>query len=177
MEQLDEAGCFVPNAPAVVEVRRVWLARDALEETATARDANVQIFMAGCLVEAHSKTQAPDAAEGSAVAFLRSALRGPDPDLAGPAMMMLGPVLNRDDMDVIVRLGSTNAKFAMPAVTVLGLQCTAEAKAGVAAIQAACAATEQAGEIQSLVEGNAPLCDEHGRPVEYRGQVRVKVER
>lgn len=137
MEQLDEAGCFVPNAPAVVEVRRVWLARESLEETAAARDPTVQLFMAGCLVEAHSKTRPPDEAEVSAVAFLRGALRGPDPSFAGPAMMKLGPVLNQDDIEVIVRIGSAQPNLVMPAVTTLSLLCTAEGKAGVAAIQAA----------------------------------------
>jgi hypothetical protein len=162
MRQLDEAACFVGGAQ-VVEVRTVWLARESLPTNAAARDHTIQLFMAGCLVEAHSKTHPPDPAEVSAVAYLRSALRDPDPKIAGVAMISLAPVLAKDDIDIIVRLGSTEAALAMPAVTALSIPCTAAAKSGIAAIQSVYAGSEQGDEIQRMVEGNVGLCDDASR--------------
>jgi hypothetical protein len=175
MRQLDEAGCFVGNAPAVVEVRKVWLARESLPASAAARDHTIQLFMAGCLVEAHSKTKPPDAAEVSAVAFLRRSLADLDPQIAGVAMMSLAPVLSQDDIDIIVRRASVQAALVMPAVTALSLPCTVEAASGTAKIQSAYAGSEQGNEIQRLVEGYADLCDDdgHARRAEFSGKVLV----
>ena len=88
MRHLDEAGCFVNDA-AKVEVRNVWLARESLPLNAAARDSTIQLFMAACLVEGHSKTHPPDPAEASTVVYLRSALRVPDPQIVGVAMISL----------------------------------------------------------------------------------------
>jgi hypothetical protein len=173
MRQLDEAGCFVGNAPEVVEVRNVWLARESLPASAAARDRTIQLFMAGCLVEAHSKTDPPDPAEISAVAFLRRALADPDPQIAGVAMISLAPVLTKDDVDAIVRLASTQSALVMPAVTALSLPCSAEAKSGVASIQSVYAGSAQDNEIRRLVEGNSGLCDDdgHASRAEFSGKV------
>src|ERR1700685_4077669 len=51
MAALDEAGCFLPNSPGAMEVRRIWLDREALAADAAGRDPVVQAFMANCLVE------------------------------------------------------------------------------------------------------------------------------
>jgi hypothetical protein len=133
MGQLDEAGCFVVDSPAVVEVRKVWVARESLPANAAAHDRTIQLFMAGCLVEAHSKTKPPDPTEISAVAYLRNALADPDPQIAGVAMMALGPVLTEQDIDTIVRLASTQSALVMPAVTALSLPCTVETASGMRA--------------------------------------------
>jgi hypothetical protein len=174
MRQLDEAGCFVNNA-AEVEVRNVWLARKSLPATAAARDHTIQLFMAGCLVEAHSKTHPADPAEVSAVAYLRIALKDPDPQTAGIAMMSLWPVLTQDDVAIIVKRASTESALVMPAVTALTLQCTAEAKSGVATIQSVYAGSEQGNQIRRLIEGNAGLCDHdgHARRAAFPGKVLV----
>jgi hypothetical protein len=172
MRQLDEAACFVKSA-AEVEVRNVWLARESLPLNAAARDRTIQLFIAACLVEGHSKTHPPDPAEASAVAYLRSALRDSDPQIAGIAMISLWPVLTKDDIDTVGRLASTQAALVMPAVTALSLRCTAEAKTGVATIQSIYAGSEQGNDIQRLVEGNAGLCDDEGhrRRAEFSGKV------
>jgi hypothetical protein len=179
MQQLDEAGCFVGKAPAVVEVRNVWLSRESLPATAAARDPTVQLFMAECLVEAHSKAHPPDQAETSAAAYLRSALRDPDLQIAGIAMISLAPVLTKDDIATVVGRASTESALAMPAVTALSLACTAEAKFAITTIQSAYAGSAQGNEIQTLVEGNAGLCDEdrHAGRAEYSGKVFVPVPR
>src|SRR5271157_389849 len=143
MQQLDVAGCFVAQAPAAVEVRNVWLSRESLPAIAAARDRTVQLFMAQCLVEAHSKTHPPDRAEKSAVVYLRNALKDADPQIAGIAMMSLAPVLNKNDIDTIVKLASTQFAIAMQAVTALGLRCNDEAKLGIAAIQLAYVGSSQ----------------------------------
>jgi hypothetical protein len=174
MRQLDEAGCFA-GAPAVLEVRNVWLARESLLANAAARDRKIQLFMAECLVEAHSKTHSPNAAEVSAVAYLRAALKESDPQISGVAMIALAPVLAKDDIDMIVRLGSTQSALAMPAVTALSIACTPESKSGIAAIQSVYAGSEQGNEIQRLVAGNAGLCGDngHARRAEFSGKVFV----
>jgi hypothetical protein len=168
MRQLDEAACFAGAAPAVMEVGKVWLARNLLSPNAAARDPMIQLFMAECLVEAHSKTHPPDAAETSAVAYLRASLKDPNSQIAGIAMISLAPVLIKDDIDTIVRLASTESALAMPAVTALSIPCTTEAKAGIAAIQSVYGGSEQGNEIQRLVEGNAGLCNGIGQPSRIR---------
>jgi hypothetical protein len=146
MRQLDESGCFARSAHAVVEVRDVWLARESLPANAAARDREIQLFMAGCLVEAHSKTQPPDAAEISAVGFLRRALVDTDAQVAGIAMMALAPVLSQDDIDMIVKQASVHATLVMPAVTALSFPCTVASAIGVAKIQSVYAGSLQAEE-------------------------------
>jgi hypothetical protein len=175
MRQLDEAACFAGAAPAVVEVRNVWLVRESLPPNAAARDRTILLFMAECLVEAHSKTHPADAAEVSAVAYLRVALKDPNPQIAGVAMISLAPVLVKDDIDMIVRLASTESALAMPAVNAFSILCSAEAKAGIAAIQLVYAGSEQGNEIQRLVEGNAGLCGDNGRAsrAEFSGKAFV----
>jgi hypothetical protein len=175
MRQLDEAGCFVGNASAVIEVRNVWLARKSLPAGAAARDRTIQLFMAGCLVEAHSKTNPPDPAEVSAVAFLRRALADPDPQIAGIAMISLAPVLTQDDIAAIVKRASTESALVMPAVTALSVPCTVEGASGIAVIQSVYAGSERGDEIQRMVQGNAALCsdDGHVRSAESSGRVFV----
>jgi hypothetical protein len=162
MRQLDEAGCFVGNAPAVAEVRKVWLARESLPASAAARDRTIQLFMAGCLVEARSRTKPADVAEVSALAFLRGALKDPDPQIAGVAILSLALLLTQDDIAMIVRRASTESALVMPAVTALTLPCTVEAASGIVVIQSAYAGSERGNEISRLVEGNAGLCDDEG---------------
>jgi hypothetical protein len=179
MGRLDEAGCFVANAPAVVEVRNVWLARESLPASAAARDHTIQLFMAACLVEAHSKLKPADAAELSAVAFLRHALADPDPQTAGIAMLSLAPVLVQDDIAIIVERASTESALVMPAVTALSFPCTVEAASGIAKIQSVYAGSERGSEIQRLVEGNAALCDDegHANRAAFSGEVLVPAPR
>jgi hypothetical protein len=141
----------------------VWLARESLPPDAAARDRTIQLFMAECLVQAHSKTDSPDAVAVSAIAYLRAALRDSDAQIAGIAMLSLGPLLTKDDIDIIVRLGSTDSALAMPAVTALGVACTAEAKSGIAAIESVYAGSQQGSDIRRLVAGNAALCDENSQ--------------
>ena len=178
MRRLDEAGCFVGAAPAVGEVRKVWAVHESLPEGAAARDREIRLFMAACLLEAHSKTDPPDATEVSAVAFLRRALADPDPQIAGVAMISLWPVLTQNDIDTIVRRASTESALVMPAVTALTMPCNVEAKSGIAVIQSAYAGSERGTEIQKLVEGNVGLCDDgHARRAEFSGKVFVPAPR
>lgn len=175
MRQLDEAGCFVANAPAAQEVRSVWRDRESLAADAAGRDPVVQAFMAQCLVEAFAQSHPPDPEDVSAVAYLRSKMSDSDPQIARIAMMSLGPILTQEDIDTIVGLGSTESELVMPAVMALSFPCTPSAKSGIAAIQVAYAGTAQASDIQRLVEGNTRLCGKDGpaAPMKFSGEVLV----
>jgi hypothetical protein len=175
MRQLDVAGCVAANSPATVEVRSVWHSRESLAVDAAGRDPLVQAFMAQCLVEAFARSHPPDPEDVSAVNYLRSKLSDSNPQIVGLAMMSLGPILTKEDIDRIVHLGSASSVLVMPAVMALSFPCTPLAKSGIAAIQAVYAGTEQAKDIQELVKGNAGLCDKDGpaAPMKFSGKVLV----
>ena len=163
MRELDEAGCFLPNSSGVVEVRTVWLGRESLPVDAAGRDPVIQAFMANCLVESVRDTSVLGPAEESAVVFLRNALKGSDPRIAGIAMAGLASVLDKDDVITIVRLGSTQSMLSIPAIAALSLSCIPEAKAGVASIREAYAGTRQRIEIDRWVDGSQEVIEHCGR--------------
>jgi hypothetical protein len=163
MQALDEAGCFLPHSPGATEVRRIWLGRESLAADAAGRDPVVQAFIANCLVESIRDVGAVGPAEASAVSFLRQALNEPSRGLAGIAMAGLSSVLVKDDVATIVRLGSTQATLAIPAIAALSISCISEAKAGVASIRAAHAGTQQQTEIDRFVDGSKELMEHCGR--------------
>ena len=119
--------------------------------------------MANCLVESIRDVGAVRPAEASAVAFLRQALNEPSRGLAGIAMTGLSGVLVKDDVATIVRLGSTQATLAIPAIAALSTSCIPEAKSGVASIRAAYAGTQQQVEIDRFVDGSKELMEHCGR--------------
>jgi hypothetical protein len=163
MQALDEAGCFLPNSPGAMEVRRIWLRRESLAPDAAGRDPVVQAFMANCLVESTRGSGSLGPAEASAVAFLRQALNEPSLGIAGIAMAGLSGVLVKDDVTTIVRLGSTQSALAIPAIAGLSTSCIPEAKAGMASIRAAYAGTQQQVEIDRFVDGSKELMEHCGR--------------
>jgi hypothetical protein len=166
MRVLDEAGCFLPNSSGAMELRKIWLGRESLAADAAGRDPMVQAFMANCLVESIRDVNAVGPVEASAVAFLRNSLNGDNPGAAGIAMAGLSGVLVKEDIDNIVRLGSTQSALAIPAIAGLGISCMPEAKAGVASIRAAYVGTQLAVEIDRFIDGSKELmehCGHEGR--------------
>jgi hypothetical protein len=166
MRELDEAGCFIANSPAAMEVRKIWQARESLAPDAAGRDPVIQAFMANCLVESIRSGGPLGPAEASAVAFLKQALKEPNRGLAGIAMAGLSGVLVKEDVVTIVSLGSGQPTLAIPAIAALGMSCVPEAKAGVTSIRAAYAGTQQAVEIDRFMADTKELpahCGRDGR--------------
>jgi hypothetical protein len=175
MRQLDEMGCFGNNGSGVNEVREVWKRRESLPADAAARDPIVQAFMANCLVEASVRAHGRESADPSAVAYPRNSLTSPTAALSGTAMIGLAPVLTKEDIATIVRVASTDSTLAMPAMAALSINCTAEAKAGIATIRATAAGSPQATDIDHFIAGSEGLCDRKGQsdPKAFVGRVAV----
>ena len=163
MRELGEARCILPNSSESVEVRRIWLGRAGLATDAAGRDPIVQAFMANCLVESIRDTVLLTPAQASAVAFLRQALNEPSRGLAGIAMTGLAGELVKEDVAIIVRLGSTQSELAIPAIAALSVSCTPEAKAGVASIRAVYVGNQQGVEIDRFIDGSKELMEHCGR--------------
>jgi hypothetical protein len=166
MRALDASACFSPNSQEAIELRRVWLSRESLAVDAAARDPVVQTFMANCIVGPSRGVGALSPREASAVEYLRKALHGDNPQVAGIAIVGLSAVLDKEDVATIVWLGSTQSALAIPAIAGLSMACMPEAKAGVATIRGAYAGTQQEAEIGRFIDGSQGLmehCGPNGR--------------
>lgn len=155
---LEERSCLDPNSPVATEVEQVWQSRDSLPADAAARDHWIQAFMAKCIVDASHLPRRPAPLKASAVAYLRNALRDSSPAVVGAAMTGIASVLEKEDIDPIVRAGSRESTLAVAAVASLSTSCSLEAKAGIASIRAAYTGTPRAAEIDRFVEQTKDVC-------------------
>ncbi len=171
IRRLTGATCLSANTTSVMEVRNVWRDRASLPADAAARDPIVQVFMANCLVAASGGPDGPATADPSAVAFLRNALS--DPALAGVAMMGLAPVLTQEDIATIVRMAPTQSMLAMPAIMALSVNCTPEAKSGIASIRAAYVGSPELTDIDHFIAEPKGPCNGKGPLIGKRVDAQV----
>jgi hypothetical protein len=161
------------------------LVPSAIIETRSSLERNFTTFSAArCSLGVHaSRWWISSMARSCGFAFLScrkascssSEILDPMMTVSGTAMIGLAPVLTKEDIATIVRVASTDSTLAMPAMAALSINCTAEAKAGIATIRATAAGSPQATDIDHFIAGSEGLCDRKGQsdPKAFVGRVAV----